>query len=109
MTMKKVIFIGNSFIYYGGCVYKGKYWKNEIEAIDYDARSNDHAYFYRICEQYGVDVKVTDATHGVRVLANFTPAGDGKIGAPTPCDLFFHGEKLIRRSSNEGQKPLKCV
>ena len=86
--MKKVIFIGNSFIYYGGCVYTGKYWKNEVDAINYEARSDDRAYFYRICEQYGVDVKVTDATHGGRVLAEFTSAGDGKKYPTAGIDLL---------------------
>ena len=35
--MKKAIFIGNSFIYYGGCVYTGKTWRlDEQKFIDYE-------------------------------------------------------------------------
>lgn len=87
--MKKAIFIGNSFIYYGGCVYTGKTWKqDETQSINYTARQDDRAYFYQICKQYGVDVSVTDATHGGRVLADFTPAGDGKKYPTAGIDLL---------------------
>ncbi len=87
--MRKAIFIGNSFIYYGGCVYTAKTWKeDEGEAINYAKRSDDRAYFYQICKQYGVDVSVTDATHGGRILANFTPAGDGAEYPTSGIDLL---------------------
>ena len=87
--MRKAIFIGNSFIYYGGCVYTGKTRKtDETESIKFSARQDDHAYFYQICKQYGVDVSVTDATHGGRVLANFTPMGDGADYPTAGIDLL---------------------
>lgn len=87
--MKKAIFIGNSFIYYGGCVYTGKTWKiDESESINYEKRQDDRAYFYQICKQYGIDISVTDATHGGRVLANFTPAGDGEEYSTVGIDLL---------------------
>ncbi len=86
--MKKVIFIGNSFIYYGGCVYTGKFGKNEQTAIDYERRSDDRAYFYQICKQYGVDVSVTDATHGGRTLYDFLESGDGKEYPTVGIDLL---------------------
>ena len=87
--MRKAIFIGNSFIYYGGCVYSGKTWKiDEQNSIDYAKRSDDRAYFYQICKQYGVDISVTDATHGARILANFTPAGDGEEFSTAGIDLL---------------------
>ena len=87
--MRKAIFIGNSFIYYGGCVYTGKTWKiDEQTSIDYTKRSDDRAYFYQICKQYGVDISVTDATHGGRVLADFTPAGDGAKYPTAGIDLL---------------------
>ena len=76
--MRKAIFIGNSFIYYGGCVYSGKTLKiDETNSIDYVKRQDDRAYFFQICKQYGIEINVTDATHGGRILADFTPAGDG--------------------------------
>ena len=87
--MKKAIFIGNSFIYYGGCVYTGKTWKiDESESINYEKRQDDRAYFYQICKQYGIDISVTDATHGGRVLANFTPEGDGEEYSTAGIDLL---------------------
>ena len=77
--MRKAIFVGNSFIYYGGCVYTGKTWRiDETQRIDYERRQDDRAYFYQICKQYGVNMSVTDATHGGRILAEFTEAGDGQ-------------------------------
>ncbi len=87
--MRKAIFIGNSFIYYGGCVYCGKTWRSdESQTIDYAKRSGDCAYFYQICKQSGVDISVTDATHGGRILANFTPAGDGPEYPTAGIDLL---------------------
>ncbi|MBO5701352.1 MAG: hypothetical protein J6S71_02830 [Clostridia bacterium] len=87
--MKKAIFIGNSFIYYGGCVYTGRTWKqDETKSINYTARQDDRAYFYQICKQYGIDISVTDATHGGRVLANFTPTGDGAEYSTVGIDLL---------------------
>lgn len=87
--MKKAIFIGNSFIYYGGCVYTGKTWRlDEQKFIDYEKRRDDRAYFYQICKQYGIDISVTDATHGGRVLADFTPAGDGAEYPTAGIDLL---------------------
>lgn len=87
--MRKAIFIGNSFIYYGGCVYTGKTWKlDETDSINYKKRSDDRAYFYQICKQYGIDVSVTDATHGGRILAHFTPAGDGVEYPTAGIDLL---------------------
>lgn len=87
--MRKAIFIGNSFIYYGGCVYTAKTWKeDEREAINYSKRSDDRAFFYQICKQYGVDISVTDATHGGRILADFTPAGDGADYSTAGIDLL---------------------
>ena len=87
--MRKAIFVGNSFIYYGGCVYTGKTWRiDETSAIDYARRQDDRAYFYQICKQYGVDMSVTDATHGGRILAEFTEAGDGKDYPTAGIDLL---------------------
>ncbi len=87
--MKKAIFIGNSFIYYGGCVYTAKTWRqDETEAINYAKRSDDRAYFYLICKQYGINISVTDATHGGRILADFTSAGDGAEYPTAGIDLL---------------------
>ena len=87
--MRKAIFIGNSFIYYGGCVYTGKTWKiDETKSINYDKRQDDRAYFYQICKQYSIEISVTDATHGGRILADFTPLGDGAEYPTAGIDLL---------------------
>ncbi len=57
------LFIGNSFVYYGGCVEKG------------DCRRPDHGMFHRICEANGERVTVYDCTYGLHHLRDFTAAG----------------------------------
>ncbi len=49
---KTVMFIGNSFIYYGYCVNKGS------------QKSTDKGYFYQACKANGEDVKVYDYVWG---------------------------------------------
>lgn len=51
---KKIIFIGNSFIYYGGCVDV----RNPKPSLD------DRGYFEELCRANGETVSVTDATYG---------------------------------------------
>lgn len=50
---KKIIFIGDSFIYYGGVVLNGS-----------PSRYNDKGYFYELCRANGADVSVTNWTYG---------------------------------------------
>ena len=87
--MRKAIFVGNSFIYYGGCVKCGSEFKHDA-ANDECAqkRQNDQGLFYRLCKQNGIDISVTDATHGGRVLAEFTEAGDGSRFPTVGIDLL---------------------
>lgn len=54
---KKVMFIGNSFVYYGNCV---------IEGGQGDA---DEGYFYQLARSNGEDVTVIDHTYGGRNLS----------------------------------------
>lgn len=63
---KKVIFIGNSFTYYGKCVM-------EKSQSDYglEKRINDPGYFYRICKENGAEVSVTNFTFGGHGLHDF--------------------------------------
>ena len=55
---KKVIFVGNSMIYYGQCVEDAK------RICEQQPRENDRGYFYQICASHGVDVSVTNWTFG---------------------------------------------
>lgn len=50
---KKIIFIGDSFIYYGQVVLDGS-----------SSRYNDKGYFYQLCKTNGADVSVTNWTYG---------------------------------------------
>ena len=87
--MRKAIFIGNSFIYYGGCVKCGGEFKNDAASPECaEKRKDDRGLFYRLCKQNGLDVSVTDATHGGRILAHFTPNGDGEQYPTAGIDLL---------------------
>ena len=74
---KKVIFIGNSMIYYGGVVTKGGY------------RGKDEGWFYQICRANGDDVTVIDCTYGNHHLYDFT----GKCKTDG-CDVGVGGDLL---------------
>jgi hypothetical protein len=50
---KKIIFIGDSFIYYGQVVLDGS-----------SSRYNDKGYFYQLCKSVGAEVSVTNWTYG---------------------------------------------
>jgi len=54
LDRKKVIFIGNSFIYFGGCVDV----RNPKPSLD------DRGFFEELCRANGETVSVTDATYG---------------------------------------------
>ncbi len=70
---KKIIFIGNSFVYYGGCVDI----RGERPCTD------DRGYFRLLCEENGENVSVTDATYGGRHLYDFATADPGEGTYPT--------------------------
>ena len=50
---KKIIFIGDSFVYYGNVVIDGS-----------KSRYNDQGYFYQLCKSLGETVSVTNWTYG---------------------------------------------
>ncbi len=60
---KKVLFIGNSFIYYGGVVQYG------------NQRSTDKGWFKQICTANGENCTVYDCTYGNHHLYDFTSSG----------------------------------
>jgi len=56
---KKIIFIGNSYTFWGQTVIvKG------TGVLDQESRSNDQGYFYQLCKAKGMDVSVTNWTFG---------------------------------------------
>ena len=60
---KTVMFIGNSFVYYGGVVEHG------------GQKKTDQGWFYEICKANGEKVKVIDCTYGSHHLYDFTSKG----------------------------------
>lgn len=59
----KVVFIGNSMIYYGGVVTKG------------NMQGKDYGWFYEIAKANGDDITVYDCTYGDHTIKDFTEAG----------------------------------
>ena len=82
---KKIIFIGNSFVYYGQTVLECDWSVNSQES-----RKNDKGYFYQLCKANGENVSVTNWTFGSHSLVNFcqhpcankncTPYGSDHLG-----------------------------
>ena len=69
---KKIIFIGNSYTFWGQTVlYKDQ------DVLKQDLRKDDHGYFYQLCKANGIDVAVTNWTFGGH---DITAMFDG------PCD-----------------------
>ena len=62
---KKVIFFGNSHLYYGNCV------ADVGQTTDINKRVNDQGLFYQFCKANGVEVKVTNYSFGVHQLSDF--------------------------------------
>ena len=69
---KKIIFIGNSYTFWGETVT----FKDQ-DVLTQDARKDDHGYFYQLCKANGLDVAVTNWTFGGH---DITAMFDG------PCD-----------------------
>lgn len=63
---KKIIFIGDSFVFYGQVVLE----KSQSVLSDKN-RTNDHGYFYQLCKAMGAEVSVTNFTFGGHGLASF--------------------------------------
>lgn len=56
---KKIIFIGNSYTFFGNTVLNKGYTK-----LTQTERSHDKGYFYQLCKANGIDVEVTNWTFG---------------------------------------------
>lgn len=62
---KKAIFIGNSFIYWGGCV---THIKNDDSLEATRAAGGDKGYFNQICKENGANIDVYNYTYGGKNL-----------------------------------------
>lgn len=87
---KRVIFIGNSYVYYGRTVI------NQSSSVMTQAeRENDKGFFYQLCKENGMEVNVTNWTFGGHGLADF-------FGAPcahssSACKGTRHEDELKNR------------
>lgn len=87
---KKIIFIGNSFTYYGKTVLEKAQTK-----LTQDERDNDKGFFYQICKENGVDVDVTNWTFGGHTLEWLF---GGNCAADRGCDGVDHASYLTDRN-----------
>lgn len=83
---KKVIFIGNSFTYYGKTVLE----KGQTK-LTQEERQNDHGFFYQLCKENGVEVEVTNWTFGGHTLEHLF---GGNCKADRGCDGVDHASYL---------------
>ncbi len=88
---KKVLFIGNSYTYYGNVVIRTG---REYKKLD-ENRLNDKGYFYYMCKQSGADVSVTDWCYGGHAFKDFF--GDA-CRADRGCDGYNHYAELTDKN-----------
>ena len=86
---KKVLFIGNSYTYYGKVVLEKKQ-----TVLDQTARDDDHGYFYHLCKANGKTVEVTNWTFGGHHFADLFGTCDADRG----CNGVDHSSFLIDRN-----------
>ena len=79
---KRVIFIGNSFIYYGQVVLE-----KTQKYLSQSSRENDKGYFNQLCLENGENVSVTNFTFGGHKLSDFY---SGSCSANRGCDGVDH-------------------
>ena len=86
---QKVLFIGNSFIYYGKTVLeKGN------DKLDLSTRVNDKGYFYELCKENGLNVSVTNWTFGGHDLSSIIDEKPCKISKARACYGECHVDYL---------------
>lgn len=79
---KKVLFIGNSFTFYGHVVIE-----KSTTTFELDERDNDHGYFYQICKSNGQEPYVVNWTFGGHSLHDLF---SGTCNADRGCDGVDH-------------------
>lgn len=80
---KKIIFLGNSYTFWGQTVIHKGY-----DVLTQDKRSNDQGYFYQLCKANGIDVNVTNFTFGSHDATDLV--GYGPCNAERDCDDEYH-------------------
>lgn len=89
---KKIIFLGNSYIYYGRVVIdQGQHLTEDI----LQRRTNDYGFFHQLCKQNGADVTVTNWVWGGHRLRDII---SGNCAAGRGHDGYNHLEDLRKLS-----------
>lgn len=83
---KKIIFIGNSFTYYGETVME-----KTQSVLEQSKRMNDDGFFYQLCKANGAEVEVTNWTFGGHSLEDLF---GGNCQADRGCDGVDHNSYL---------------
>ncbi len=84
---KRIIFIGNSHIFYGNTVL----CKYATDTLTQEGRMNDEGYFYQLCKANGMDVNVTNWTIGNHLFDDFF---SGSCSANRGCDGVDHASYI---------------
>ena len=87
---KKIIFIGDSFVYYGQTVLEKS--QSYLKQSD---RINDKGYFYQLCKANGENVSVTNFTFGGHGLSSFC---SGSCNTEKVCKGEDHFSYLTDRN-----------
>ena len=83
---KKVLFAGNSYVYYGNCVLP-----KDRMAYTWADRSEDKGYFYQLCKENGAEVKVRNwCFSGHNIYNIFDGPCDNKI----ECKGVMHEDHI---------------
>ncbi len=86
---QKVIFIGDSFVYFGNTVIE------KTQSVqDQELRTGDKGYFHQICKANGLDVEVTNWTYGGHGLSTHLQEN---CTHRTGCNGTCHIEDLTER------------
>ncbi|MBR7166000.1 MAG: hypothetical protein IKD18_06950 [Clostridia bacterium] len=86
---KKVIFIGNSYTYYGKTVLE-----KSQKILHQSPRNNDKGYFYQLCKANGAEVSVTNWTFGGHSFDSLFETCVANRG----CDGVDHKKYLVDRN-----------
>ena len=87
---KKIIFIGDSFVYYGQTVLE-----KSQKSLTHAERVNDKGYFYQLCRANGENVSVTNFTFGGHGLSSFC---SGSCNTEKVCKGEDHFSYLTDRN-----------
>ncbi len=87
---KKIIFIGNSYTYYGQTVLE-----KSQKYLTQESRTGDKGYFYQLCKANGMKVQVTNWTFGGHSLAHLF---GGDCSADRGCNNEDHKAYLTDRN-----------